>query len=103
MLQKIDVKAADIQNAYLQTPSSDKHFIYCGEEFGLEHVGIVVLIKRALYGGKSAGRYFWHHLHSCMENVQFKSSRADPDVWIHQARIKDGTEYYEYVLLYNDD
>ena len=30
-LHKIDVKAADIQNAYLQAPSSEKIFIYCGE------------------------------------------------------------------------
>ena len=55
-LHKIDVKAADIQNAYLQAPSSEKHFIYCGEEFGIEHVGSVALIRRALYGEKAAGR-----------------------------------------------
>ena len=30
-LHKIDVKAAAIQNAYLQAPSSEKNFIYCGE------------------------------------------------------------------------
>ena len=35
VLQKIDVKAAEIQNAYIQAPSSEKHFIYCGEEFGI--------------------------------------------------------------------
>ena len=57
-LHKIDVKAADIQNAYLQAPSFEKHFIYCGEEFGLEHAGSIALIRRALYGGKAAGRNF---------------------------------------------
>ena len=102
-LHKIDVKAADIQNAYLQSPSSEKNFIYWGEDFGLEHVGSVALMRRALYGGKAAGRDFWHHPRSCMEHLQFKSSRADPDVWIRPARRKDGTEYYEYVLLYTDD
>ena len=91
-LHKIDVKAADIQNAYLQAPSSEKHFIYCGEDFGLEHAGSVALIRRVLYGGKAAGRGLWHHLRSCMEHLQFKSSRADPDVWIRPARRKDGTE-----------
>ena len=98
-LHKIDFKAADIQNAYLQSPSSEKHFIYCGEEFGLEHYGSVALVRRSLYGGKAAGRDFWHHLHSFLEHLQFKSSRADPDVWIQPARRKDGTKYYEYVLL----
>ena len=73
-LHKIDVRAEDIQNAYLQAASSEKHFIYCGEEFGLEHAGSVALIRRALYGGKAAGRDFWHHLRSCMECIQFKSS-----------------------------
>ena len=38
-----------------------------------------------------------------MKHLQFKSRRADPDVWIRPSRINDGTEYYEYVLLYTDD
>ena len=38
-----------------------------------------------------------------MENIQLKSSRSDPDVWIRPSRRKDGTEYYEYVLLCTDD
>ena len=29
-LHGIGVRVADIQNAYLQAPSSEKHFIYCG-------------------------------------------------------------------------
>jgi hypothetical protein len=35
-LNSIDVLAADIKNAYLQAPSSEKHYIVCGSEFGLE-------------------------------------------------------------------
>ena len=71
-----------------------KNFIYCGEEFGLEHADNVALIRRALYGGKAAGRDFWNHLGSCMEHIHFKSIRDDPDVWILPERIKDGTKYY---------
>ena len=100
---QIDVKCADIKNAYLQAPSSEKHFIYCGPEFGLENVGKVALIRRALYGGKAAGRDFWHHLRSCMEHLKFESSKADPDVWFRASKRKDGTPYYNYVLLYTDD
>ena len=51
---KIDICAADIRNAYLQSPSTQKDFIYCGPEFGLENVGKPALIWRALYGGKTA-------------------------------------------------
>jgi hypothetical protein len=53
---------ADIRNAYLQAPSSEKHFIICGPEFGIKNEGRVALIRRALYGGKVAGRDCWHHL-----------------------------------------
>ncbi len=58
-LDGLGVTAADIRNAYLQEPSSEKHYIICGAEFGLENVGKIALMKRALYGGKSAGRDFW--------------------------------------------
>ena len=57
-LMDVDIMAADIRNAYLQAPTSEKHFIYCGAEFGLEHKGKRALIVRALYGGKVAGRDF---------------------------------------------
>jgi hypothetical protein len=35
----------DIQYAYLQAPSSEKHFIVCGPDFGTENVGQVALIR----------------------------------------------------------
>ena len=69
----LEITAADIQNAYLQAPSYEKYFIVCGAEFGLENVGKVSFITRALYGGKVAGRYFWHHLQDCMDHIGFTS------------------------------
>ena len=95
--------AADIRNAYLQAPSSCKDYITCGPEFGLENVGKKALIKRALYGGKTVGRDFRNHLCSCMRHLQFESCLADPDVWMRPAKKADGSEYYEFVLLYTDD
>jgi hypothetical protein len=41
----LPVIGGDIQNAYLQAPSSEKHFIVCGPEFGTENVGRVALIR----------------------------------------------------------
>ena len=76
----LPVIGGDIQNAYLQAPSSEKHFIVCGPEFGTENVGRVALIRRALYGCKVAGRDFWYHLRECIGRLGFTSSRADPDV-----------------------
>ena len=99
----LEVVAADIQNAYLQAPSSEKDFIICGAEFGLEHVCKVAFITRALYGGKVAGRDFWHHLRDCMNFLGFTSCQADPNVWMRAATKTNGVEYFEYVLLYVDD
>jgi hypothetical protein len=51
-----EVCAADIRNAYLQAPFSNKDYIICGPELRIEREGKVALIHRALYEGKSAGR-----------------------------------------------
>ena len=75
----------------------------CGPEFGLENVGKAALIHRALYGGKTAGRDFRNHLRACMWHLGFMSCPADPDVWMRPALKADGSEYYEYILLYTDD
>ena len=102
-LNEIDVLAADIQNSYLQAPSSQKHFVICGDEFRLENIGKIALIRRALYGGKSAGRDFRNHLRECMAYLKFTPCLADPDVWTRIALKANGSDYWEYVLLYVDD
>ena len=102
-LNGLDIFATDIRNAYLQAPSSRKDYIICGPEFGIENVGKVALIHRALYGGKTAGKDFRNHLRSCMSHIGFKSCPANPDVWMRPAEKADGSSYYEYVLLYVDD
>ena len=38
-LNELDVFAADIQNAYLQAPSSQKDYIICGPDFGVKNIG----------------------------------------------------------------
>ena len=40
----LPVIGGNIKNAYLQAPSSEKHFIICGPEFGIEHVGKLALV-----------------------------------------------------------
>ena len=67
-LHNISVCAADIRNAYLSAPSSEKHYVICGPEFGDQHQGCVALIRPALYGGKAAGRDYWHYLRKVMHD-----------------------------------
>ena len=38
-LNNLPVFGADIKNAYLQAPTTEKHYIICGHEFGLENIG----------------------------------------------------------------
>ena len=92
--------ATDIQNAYLQAPPTEKHFIIYSLESGVENNGKVVMVWRALYDGKVTGRDFWYHFRSCMEHQGFQLSKANPAVFFWTMMMADGNEYYEYVLLY---
>ena len=94
---------ADIRNAYLQSPTSQKHYIICGPEFGMANVGKVAIMHRAVYGGKMSGRDFRYHLRSCMQFINLTSCPADLDVWMRPAIKSDGSKCYDYALLYVDD
>jgi hypothetical protein len=75
-------------------------YTICGPEFGLEDEGKFAVIVRAQYGLKSSGAAWRAHLAEHMVDIGFTS---DPDVWLRPAVKSDGTEYYEYVLIYTDD
>ena len=102
-LNGLQVFVADIRNAYLQAPSSQKDYVVCGPEFRIENIGKVALIHRALYGGKSTGRDFRNRLRSCMHQLDFRPCLANLDVLMQPAKKGDGSPYYNYVLLYMDD
>ena len=61
------------------------------------------MIVRALYGGKSAKADYWHHVRHAMTKLGLQSCKADPDVWFRPSIKSDGTDYYQYVLIYTDD
>ena len=102
-LNDLDIFAADIKNAYLQAPITEKYWTRCGPEFGPELEGSVAYIVRALYGTKCGGRDFRNHLRECMEMLGYESCLADPDLWIRKSSTDEGIKYYEYMLLYTDD
>jgi hypothetical protein len=102
-LNDLEVKAADIENAYLTAPVSEKIWTTLGAEFGGD-AGKKAIIVRALYGLKSAGASFRNHLAACMKQLGYTSCMADPDVWFRaDTRPDDGFQYYSYMLLYVDD
>ena len=94
--------SADIQNAYLTAPTSQKLWTTCGREFGSDFKKRAV-VTRALYGNKAAGSDFRNHLRDCMELLGYQSCLTNPDLWMRRA-VKDNVDdYLEYMLLYVDD
>ena len=61
------------------------------------------MVVRVLYGFQSSGSAFCNHLASCMEALDYLPCRSDADAWMQKARKSNGTEYYEYMVLYVDD
>eukprot|EP00957_Ditylum_brightwellii_P203676 15335744-Ditylum_brightwellii.AAC.1 len=102
-LTGLDVWVTDIQNAYLQAPSSQKYYIVHGDEFRLENVGKRSFFRRALYDGKSAEKIFSNHQRACMRHLNAVLCLEDPDVRMRPAIHSDGSTHYEYILLYTDD
>ena len=97
-LNDLDVKSCDIQNAYITADNREKRYVIAGPEFGSDK-GKVFIVRKALYGLKSAGGAFWGLLrqHLGQEGMNFVPSKADPDVWMRPNVKKDGTQYYEYI------
>ena len=101
-LNDLVILSGDIENAYLTAPCREKVWTIGGPEFGsLE--GQAFIVVKALYGLKSSGAAFRSHLAERLDEIGFKSSIADPDVWLRPAVKPDGQQYYEYLLVYVDD
>ena len=101
-LNDLDIFACDIQNAYLTAPCREKVCTIAGAEFG-DDQGKVMVIVRALYGLKSAGASFRAFLAEHFVEMGYRSTLADPDVWIRPAVKPNGEDYYEMLLTYVDD
>ena len=101
-LNDLEVMGSDIHNAFISAPNLDKHWIRTGTEFGAEQ-GKVFIFVHVLYVLKSASTDFQYFMAKKLDEANFKSCVADPDVWLRPAVRPDGTEYYEYILMYVDN
>jgi hypothetical protein len=101
-LNDLNVKMADIENAYPTAPITDKIWTVLGIEFG-DEAGKRALIVRALYGLKSAGAAFRNHLAEYMKYLGWEPCRADRDLWMKaETHPDDGVRYWAYILIYVD-
>ena len=95
--------SCDIGNAYLNAPCREKVWCIAGHEFGSDK-GVVMVITRALYGLKSSGASWRAMFASTLNELQYESSKADPDVWLRPKMKTNGVDdYYSMVLVYVDD
>jgi hypothetical protein len=89
-LNDVDVKMADIENAYLTALITEKVWTVLGPEFR-DDAGKRALIVRALYGLKSAGVAFRNHLDEYTKHLGWNPCHADRDLWMKaETRPDDG-------------
>jgi hypothetical protein len=102
-LNDVDILAADIGNAYLNADAREKVHTTLGIEFGQNMAGKTAILCKALYGLKSSGAAWRAHLANTLHDLQYRSSLADPDIWMRPSVKRNGEHYYEYVAVYVDD
>ena len=96
-LNGLEVHAADVGNAYLESKTKEKLYLVAGDEFG-ERSGHTLLVFKALYGLRSSGLRWHERFADTLRDMGFKPSKADPDVWMRQ-----NGDHYEYIAVYVDD
>jgi len=97
-LNKLDLYAADVGNAFLYGTTRQKVYIIAGPEFGPERQGKPLIIYKGLYGLASSGARFHEHLSDTLRKMGFTPSKADSDLW-----LRDLGTHYEYLGTYVDD
>ena len=98
-LNNLEIWGADVGNAYLEAYTDEKLCIIAGPEFK-ELQGHLLIMVKALYGTRSGGARWHDRLFDILQELKFKPSKADPDVWM---RPEPGGTCYEYLAVYVDD
>ena len=98
-LNNLEIWGADVGNAYLEAYTDEKLCIMAGPEFK-ELQGHLLIMVKALYGTRSGGGRWHDRLFDILQELKFKPSKADPDVWM---RPEQGGTCYEYIAVYVDD
>ena len=98
-LNNLEIWGADVGNAYLEAYTDEKLCIMAGPEFK-ELQGHLLIMVKALYGTRSGGARWHDRLFDILQELKFKPSKADPDVWM---RPEPGGTCNEYIAVYVDD
>ena len=97
-LNDLEVKSADILNAYVQTSLTEKVWTILGPKFSSDARKIAVVV-RALYHLKIAKMNFRSNLSRCMKSKRYLPCWADPNLWIRPKNQPNGRfQCYSYLL-----
>ena len=98
-LNDFEIWGADVGNAYLEAYTDQNLCIIVGPEFKELQVHLLIMIK-TLHGTRSGGARCHDRLSDILQELKFKPSKADPDLWM---RPEPGGTCYEYRAVYVDD
>jgi Reverse transcriptase (RNA-dependent DNA polymerase) len=101
-LNDLKLLSCNIQNAYLTADCCKRIYCTAGPEFGSD-TGLIMIVKKALYGLMTSGAVFRAHLAETLYELTYMPMKADLDVWIRPGIKPDRFEYYEMVLVCVDD
>jgi hypothetical protein len=105
-LNKMEIWATDIGNAYLEAETAEKVYIIAGDEFG-ERKDHILIIHKALYGLRTSGLRWHEKCAACLKSMGFKPCKMEPDIWLRRVDPgdddPDGEPHYEYIAVYVDD
>ena len=96
-LNNMEAYATDVSNVYIEAQTKEKVCIRAGPKFK-EQSGLLLIIHKALYGLQSSGKEFGDLLASCLMDLRFKQSLAEPEIFM---RRRDNQ--YEYVAMHVND
>ena len=98
-LNNLEIWGADANNAYPEAYTDEKLCIIAGPELK-ELQGHFLTMVKALYGTHSGGARWHDRLFDILQELSFKPSQVDHDVW---TRPEPGGTCYEYLAVYVDD
>ena len=98
-LNDFEIWGADVGNAYLEAYTDQKLCIIVGPEFK-ELQGHLLIMIKTLHGTRSGGARWHDRLFDIFQELKFKPSKAEIDVWM---RPEPGGTCYEYIAVYVDD
>jgi hypothetical protein len=88
----------DVSSAYLYSPIDEEVYVKPPTELRPNLKGKVLRLKKALYGTKQAGRCWWLHFKTILENLNFSALEVESSLYVYK---RDSTSIY--IWMHVDD